>query len=246
MEEEGASEAETDFVRKRRPRQTPEERAAEHADVDEALLRTFGVLEPAHRPDAGPVVALTGAGQQAMPLREHTGPPAPVAVAVLGRDDAPVEAASTALVDDQGAQVDSGTTGADGCAELTAPEPGTYMVVVSAPDHQPGAVAVTVSDGPANVTVPLQRSASIAGTVRAEGAALAGALVVLAQDGEAVEETETAADGGFRIAELLAGAYTLTVTAPGFERAVVPLDVPAGADVHQDVELRPTSAAGAQ
>jgi hypothetical protein len=235
--------AETAAEEDRRPRRTPAERAAEHAAVDVALLRTFGVAETGDRPGAAPIVSLSAAAPHQAP-RVPAGPATPVLVTVLGRDDAPVAGAAAALVDDRGAQVAAAETAADGRVELTAPGPGTYMVVASAGQHQPGAVAATVTAGPAQVTVPLVRSSSVAGSVWGADEAISGAQVSLLQDGELVEETESGGDGGFRIPDLTAGAYELSVTASGFEQRVVPLEVPAAADVRHDVDLQPSTLVG--
>jgi hypothetical protein len=235
--------AETVAEQERRPRRTPAERAAEHAAVDVALLRTFGVAETGDRPGAAPIVALSAAVPQQV-SRGPVGPPTPVHVTVLGRDDAPVEGAAAALVDDRGTQVASAETAADGRVELTAPGPGTYMVVASAMQHQPGAVAAIVAEVAAEVTVPLVGSSSVAGSVWGAQEAIADAQVSLLQDGELVEETASGGDGGFRIPDLTAGVYALSVTAPGFEQLVVPVDVPAATDVRQDLDLQPSTLVG--
>jgi hypothetical protein len=235
--------AETAAEQERRPRRTPAERAAEHAAVDVALLRTFGVAETGDRPGAAPIVSLSAAAPHLAP-REPVGPAAPVHVTVLGRDDAPVAGAAAALVDDRGTQVASAETAEDGRVELTAPGPGTYMVVASARLHQPGAVAATVAGGPAEVTVPLVRSSSVAGSVWGADEAISGAQVSLLQDGELVEEAESGGDGGFRIPDLTAGVYALSVTASGFEQLVTPLEVPAATDVRHDLDLQPSTLVG--
>ncbi len=227
----------------RRPRRTPAEMAAEHAAVDVALLRTFGVAEAGDRPGSAPIVSLSAAGSHAGP-RAAEGPSVPVTVRVLGRDDEPVAGASAALVDDRGVQVATAVTGAAGSVELPAPVRSTYMVVASADQHQPGAVAVAVGDGPAEATVPLVRSSSVAGSVWGAEEAIAGAQVALLQDGEIVEEAESGGDGGFRIPDLTAGGYTLTVTAPEHEQRTVQLVVPVATDVRHDVDLEPSALVG--
>ncbi|MGI5127049.1 carboxypeptidase regulatory-like domain-containing protein [Pseudonocardia sp. CA-107938] len=235
--------AESAAEQDRRPRRTPAERAAEHAAVDVALLRTFGVAETGDRPSAAPIVSLSAATAHPAP-RDPSGPAMPVFVRVSGRDDEPVEAASVALVDDLGTHVAAAETGPDGKVELTAPGPGTYMVVASAAQHQPGAGAVVVAGGPATVTVPLVRSSSVAGSVWGAEEAVAEAQLVLLQDGEVVEEVQSGGDGGFRIADLTAGTYTLSVTASGFEQLEVALDVPVATDVRQDIDLQASSLVG--
>jgi hypothetical protein len=94
------------------------------------------------------------------------------------------------------------------------------------------------------VTLPLVRSSSVAGSVWAADQAIAAAQVSLLQDGELVEETESGGDGGFRIPDLTAGVYALSVTASGFEQQVVPLEVPPATDVRHDLDLQPSSLVG--
>ncbi|MBM3941668.1 MAG: DUF4255 domain-containing protein [SAR202 cluster bacterium] len=68
----------------------------------------------------------------------------------------------------------------------------------------------------------------IGGTVRSQGApdqGLPGAKVALAERGE---ETVTDAQGRYRFRRLLAGSYTLVITAPGLETRLVSIQVPGG------------------
>jgi len=188
-------------------------------------------------------VSLSAAAPQPAP-RGPAGPATPVHVTVLGRDDAPVEGAAVALVDDRGVQVAAAETAANGRVVLTAHGSGTFMVVASAQQHQPGAVAATVGDGAAEVTVPLVRSSSVAGSVWGADQAIADAQVSLLQDGELVEETQSGGDGGFRVPDLTAGTYALSVTAPGFEQLVVSLEVPVATDVRRDLDLQPSTLVG--
>jgi hypothetical protein len=223
----------------RRGRQTPDERAAEQAAADLALLRTFGFADPGLRPDSAPVVEMARAGEQE-PL-EAAGDAQPVRYRVIRRDGSVVGAAAVTLLDDRGGDVAAGTADAAGRGEVLAPSPGAYVLVSTAPGHQPGAVAIRVGGSATEADVLLARSASVSGSVHGEDGPIAGARVTLVQDGEAVDVVDTGADGTYRIGDIGAGEYGLSVAAAGCEPVATLLDVAEEADVRHDVELRPAS-----
>ncbi|MDN5751223.1 MAG: carboxypeptidase-like regulatory domain-containing protein, partial [Pseudonocardia sp.] len=127
--------------------------------------------------------------------------------------------------------------------ELEAPHPGSYVLVATAPDHQPGAVALSVVDAPVDAEVLLVRSASLAGTVTDEDGPVDGARVTLVQDGEVVETANTDSGGSYRIVDLAAGEYAVSVAAAGCEPDVVLVSVPGEAEAAHHVELEPASVA---
>ena len=239
---EPAAPTEEDALRRR----TPAEIAAEQAAADLALLRTFGCApDPSVRvrePDDGtddeddaplvPAVApaahppVVGAAQL-------------VAFRVVGRSGDGIEGAGVTLLDDQGRHTTGAEADAKGRGEVRAPHPGSYVLVSAAPGHQPGAVAVTVADGPVEAEVLLARSASVAGTVSGEDGPIVGARLTLVQDGEIVDTTGTGPDGEYWIADLAAGDYGLSVTAAECEPVAVLLSVPDETDLRHDVELVP-------
>ncbi|WP_220187976.1 carboxypeptidase-like regulatory domain-containing protein, partial [Pseudonocardia pini] len=111
-------------------------------------------------------------------------------------------------------------------------------LVASARGHQPGVVAVRAEEGGATVEVQLVRSSTVAGTVRdAAGEPVAEAALDLLQDGELVGSATTAADGGYRFAELAAGEYTVAVQAGGHEPRVVSVRLAEETDDRQDLVL---------
>jgi Carboxypeptidase regulatory-like domain len=222
----------------RRSRRTPDERAAEEAAADLALLRTFGFVDPGQRPDSAPVVA--------MAHREEKPPTAPgkaqpVRYRVIRRDGSVVGGATVTLLDDRGGDVAAGTADAAGWGELMAPSSGGYVLVSTAAGHQPGAVAITVGNAATVADVLLARSASVFGTVRGEDGPIAGARVTLVQDGEAIDAVDTDACGAYRIGDVGGGEYGLSVAAAGCEPVATLLDVAEEADVRHDVELTPAS-----
>jgi hypothetical protein len=199
---------------------------AEHAAVDLALRRTFGP-EPKAAVTPQPSPATT----------TPTGPLLPVRVRVHSRTGEPVDAAVT-LFDQQGGEVAGTSSGADGRCELPA-RPDGYLLVASAPEHQPTALALTVQDAAVDVEVLLVRSAAVVGTVRAADDPVPGARVSLLQEGEVIAAVESCPAGRYRLAGLAAGQYVIAVTAPGFARVAATVRVAPEAEVRHDVVLEP-------
>jgi hypothetical protein len=221
----------------RRSRRTPDERAAEEAAADLALLRTFGFVDPGQRPDSAPVVAM--AHREEPPTAR--GKAQPVRYRVIRRDGSVVAGATVTLLDDRGGDVATGTADAAGWGELMAPSSDGYVLVATAAGHQPGAVAITVGNAATVADVLLARSASVFGTVRGEDGPIAGARVTLVQDGEAIEAVDTDDCGAYRIGDVGGGEYGLSVAAAGCDPAATLLDVAEEADLRYDVELTPAS-----
>jgi hypothetical protein len=84
----------------------------------------------------------------------------------------------------------------------------------------------------------------VSGTVYGEAGPIVGAHLTLVQDGEIVDTTVSDADGGYRIGELAAGEYGLSVTAAECEPAAALLQVPEQADLRHDVDLDPAGLPG--
>ncbi|MEU7818214.1 carboxypeptidase regulatory-like domain-containing protein [Pseudonocardia sp. NPDC049154] len=221
------------------PAATDEARAAEHAAVDLALLRTLGFADPNPRPGAAPVVDLAVAHEEEEPLAP--GQAVPVRFSVVQRDRFPVADATVTLLDPRGRETASAKADVEGRGEVTAPRAGGYVLVAAADGHQPGVVALTVPAteyAVAEVEVQLVRSSTVAGAIRdARGSGVAEVAVSLLQDGELVATTITAADGGYRFGELAAGEYTIAVVAEGREPRALPVRVGEEADAAQDVVL---------
>ena len=219
-----------------RVRRSPSATAAEQAAADLALLRTFGV---AHRPSAAEETEVELEGCAAADDEPAQGAAQPVVFQVVGRDGRGVPHASVSLLDDHGREAAGTVADADGRGELTARHPGSYMVVTAADGYQPGAITLAVGDGPVDTEIPLTRSASVAGAVSSEDGPVVGAQLVLVQDGEIVATAESAADGAYRFADVAAGEYGLSVSAPECEPAAVVLRVADEEDLRQDVDLDP-------
>ena len=211
--------------------------AAERAAADLALLRTFGPADLGSRPGSAPVVALESpAGPEPAPV---TGAAQPVRFRAVRRDGTAVAEAAVALLDDRGREASVGRSDAAGAGELQAPYPGSYLLVATAPDHQPGAVALSVLDAPAEVEMLLVRSAALTGRVTDEDGPVAGARITLVQDGEVVAAANTGPDGSYRVGDLAAGEYAVSVAAAGCEPDIVLVSVLDEAESDHDVELSP-------
>jgi hypothetical protein len=226
-------------VERRRGRQTPDERAAEQAAADLALLRTFGFADPGLRPDSAPVVEMERADEEEP--RVAAGDATPVRYRVVRRDGTVVGGATVTLLDDRGGDVAAGAADAEGRGQLVAPSPGGYVLVSTAAAHQPGAVAITVNGSVTETDILVARSSSVSGSVVGEDGPIVGARVTLVQDGEAVDAVDTGADGAYRISDIGAGEYGLSVAAAGCEPVATLLDVADEADVRHDVVLEPAS-----
>jgi hypothetical protein len=219
-------------------RQSATERAAEQAAADLALLRTFGFADPSLRPDSAPVVQLVSRPEPA-PEPLVQGVPQPVRFRAVRRGGAPAGKVAVTLLDDRGRVVAEDVAGADGRGEMRAPGAGSFVLVCTAPGHQPGATAITVAGGPIETEVLLVRSASLSGSVHGEDGPLAGARVTLVQDGEIVDSVDTGPDAEYRIEDLAGGEYGLSVVAAGCEPIAILLEVPDETDLRHDVDLEP-------
>ncbi|WBO62903.1 MFS transporter [Streptomyces camelliae] len=156
---------------------------------------------------------------------------------VLDGVGAPVPQAVITLIDVGGRQLGRAVSGADGGYAVAATGPGTYVLIAAAGARQPQAVTVVVGEEPVECDLALSGTVALTGSVRgaADGQPLAGALLVATDvRGEVVSSGTSAADGGFRLADLVPGGYTLVVNAAGHRPAAVPVDVaPGAADVHE-------------
>ncbi|MEU5717606.1 MFS transporter [Streptomyces sp. NPDC020403] len=181
---------------------------------------------PAARLDAGP------------PTPAHL-PGVPVRGSVQHSDGTTVGRAALTLIDVQGQQVGRGASGDDGRYALSAPGAGSYVLIAAAGGHQPQAVSVTVGARPVDLDVVLGGAGRLAGAVvTPDGAPVRDAAVTLTDvRGEVVATTRTGREGGYVLAELVAGEYTLAASAPAFRPAALPVSVQAARETRQDIEL---------
>ncbi len=129
--------------------------------------------------------------------------------------------------------------GEDGRYALSAPGPGSYVLIAAAGGRQPQAVPVTVGERPVEPDVVLGGAGRLAGTVlTADGTPVPEATVTLTDvHGEVAAGTRSGREGGHALTELVAGEYTLAAGAPAFRPAALPVTVRASRETRQDVEL---------
>lgn len=142
----------------------------------------------------------------------------------------PFAEAVVTLADQGGRQVTRTSTGPDGRYVLDLPTGGTYLLIVAAPKVQPSASIVAVADRSVTKDVVLAGASAVSGRVlvrvygpaggetgeeRLEG--VPGAQVTLTDiQGEVVGTTRTDGHGGYAFAQLVGGAYVLTVQSPRY------------------------------
>ncbi|MBA0052184.1 MFS transporter [Streptomyces sp. AJS327] len=164
---------------------------------------------------------------------------APVCGSVRHPDGSGVARAALTLVDGSGRQVGRGGTGEDGRYALGTPGEGSYVLIAAADGHQPRAVTVTVRGRPVDLDVVLGGAGSLSGSVcTADGHPVREAAVTLTDAcGEVVASARTARDGGYLMAGLVAGEYTLAASASAYRPAALPVSVRAAHETRQDLEL---------
>jgi predicted MFS family arabinose efflux permease len=186
---------------------------------------------------AAPVNSALAADQGA-DYGDGAGPP--VSGRIRQPDGAPVGGAAVTLIDTSGRQAGRASAGPDGSFRIPAPGAGLYTLIAMAAAHQPQAAMVRVADGPVQHDVLLAGASQLAGTVRAAGTGepMAGATVTLAGPrGEVLAAHSTDEKGWYLFTELVAGSYTLAVSAPTREPAALLVTVAAAGQTVQDVEL---------
>jgi EmrB/QacA subfamily drug resistance transporter len=154
---------------------------------------------------------------------------------------APLAGATVTLIDPAGRQAGRASTASDGSYRISAPGEGTYTLIAMANGHRPHASAVRVGCQPVEVDVLLPGASRLAGTVRAEGTGspLAGVTVTLADArGEVVAAGSTGEAGRYVIEDLVAGRYTLALSAPFYQPTALQVVVADDEETTQDAELR--------
>ncbi|MDX3225544.1 MFS transporter [Streptomyces sp. ME19-01-6] len=204
----------------------------ESAGPAEAAEPTKGAepAEPAGPAEPAPAVApLAGGGVQGR---------------VLGPGDAPLAGAAVTLIDNTGRQLGRTVSGPDGRYSLAAPDAGSFVLIASAPGHQPQAATLLLSDAPVTCDVRLAGGGGPTGTVRTLGGEpLAGATATATGPDGAVAATATADEkGDFALPELAPGSYTLTISAEGHRPHAAPLEITGHGQLPRiDAELRPAA-----
>ncbi|SDC87541.1 MFS transporter [Actinokineospora iranica] len=155
-------------------------------------------------------------------------------------DGSTLPGATLTLIDADGRQVGRAGADNDGGYLLDAPLPGSYVLIASAPDHQPRATTVKVRTGQSTVDVTLAGATVLHGFVMAADGhtPVTTARVTLTDArGEVVETQPSASDGSYRFSGVRAGAHTLVVSAETFRPTALPLTVPTTGEIRHDIEL---------
>ncbi|WP_084678124.1 MFS transporter [Actinopolymorpha alba] len=152
----------------------------------------------------------------------------------------PVAGATVTLADARGEVITARVTGADGGYVLEGLSAGDCTLVVSADNHRPLAVSVTVPDGgERRLDLEVVAGGRLTGIARAgnAGHAVRDAMITFVDAaGNVVRTTMTDADGAYTLEDLPPGDYTLI--ASGYPPVASSVRVDPGADGRHDVELR--------
>jgi hypothetical protein len=154
-------------------------------------------------------------------------------------DGVPLPGATVTLIDAAGRQAGIGRSGADGRYQVPVSAHGTYTLIAMASSHEPYASAVRVADQLAEMDMLLSGASSLVGVVRSAGQPLPGVMVTLANArGEVVGTAVTGAAGEYAVENLVAGSYTLAVSAPSYQPLALPVTITDGQRTTLDAELR--------
>ncbi|SMD15387.1 MFS transporter [Kibdelosporangium aridum] len=184
--------------------------------------------EPSHGKHVKPEVPVQTNGHQ------------PVHGLIQNGDGTAVGGAILTLIDHTGQQVARSNADAFGRYQLQAPGQGAYVLIASAPGHQPYASSLKLDSQPIVVDLTLIGAGEVAGVIRAAraGCPVQAATVTLTdRAGHVIGSHRSASDGTYRFTSVGAGAYTLVVNASGYRPTAVPLAVPEVGEVRQDVSL---------
>jgi EmrB/QacA subfamily drug resistance transporter len=134
---------------------------------------------------------------------------------VEGPDRRAIAGAVLTVTDYPGHQVARTVSQADGGYLLDLPTGGTYLLICAAENHQPVASMVAVGMGEVRHDITLAGASLVEGRVLQHGGEpISGATVTLTDArGEVVGAAVTGPDGGYVLADLYPGEYTLTATA---------------------------------
>ncbi|MFG2075242.1 MFS transporter [Nonomuraea maritima] len=161
---------------------------------------------------------------------------------VRGGDGAPVPHANLTLIDVRGHQLGRTVAQADGYYQVATPGSGTYVLIASAAERDPQVATLVVGDAPLDFDLVLAGSGRLTGTVRdLAGNPVAQAMVIVTDvRGEVVTTGLTTADGMYGFSGVVAGTYTVTVSA-GTHRPVALLVEVGTGQTTQDVILQPAA-----
>ncbi|MCO5998137.1 MSCRAMM family protein [Actinoallomurus rhizosphaericola] len=152
----------------------------------------------------------------------------------------PVADAVVTLADMAGRKIGSAYTGMDGEYRLTVQKGGTYLIIASAPGHEPIASLVAVGTGTVRHDMTIAGVGGLIGIVRISGTRRPvsdATITVTDVQGDVVATARSTEGGGFSFISLPEGAYTLVASAPGQRPVAVAVTVRQGTQTRQDLEL---------
>ncbi|MEZ0491668.1 MMPL family transporter [Kineococcus sp. TBRC 1896] len=150
----------------------------------------------------------------------------------------PLEGAALTVTDHSGRQLARASADEVGFFCLPLEAGGTFVLIVAAADARPVAHLVPVAGRAVRHDVRLVGSAALHGVLRSADGPVAGAVLTLLDvQGAVVATTRTDEEGAYRIADLVAGSYVLSVLSSAFRPVAQNLAVDHGRDVELDVTL---------
>ncbi|MBA3745681.1 collagen binding domain-containing protein, partial [Sporichthya sp.] len=164
-------------------------------------------------------------------------------VTVRRADGRPLPAATVTLLDSAGRQLSRAESDGNGVSEFLSASGGEFLLVVRHEGYLPQARTVLLQQQPAptvEVEVLVPGAARLSGVVtNATGRPVEGALVTLTGvDGAVAASTRTDAEGAYDLVDLTVEDGTLAVFAPSGRPIAIPVTIPPGGKVRQDVEVR--------
>ncbi|MET8950720.1 MFS transporter [Streptomyces sp. NPDC004393] len=139
-----------------------------------------------------------------------------------------VGAATLTLISLQGTQLGRAHVGPDGGYALTAPAGGSYVLITAADGRQPQASTLVVGEEPLSHDVVLSGAGGLTGVVRdADGGKPVAEAMVVVTDvrGEVLVTHTTGESGAFTFDELVAGTFTVAVSAAAYRPVALPVEV---------------------
>ncbi|WP_254205365.1 MFS transporter [Nocardia alni] len=165
---------------------------------------------------------------------------------VVGRvqheDGQPVPGATLTLIDQRGRQITRAAGESNGDYLIAAPEPGNYVLIVSAQGHQPTATGIVIGWTPQQLDVPLHGAGELSGAVRsaASGAPVQDTVITLTDErGEVVGSAISSLDGGYTCRGIVPGVYTLVALAEHMRPGAATLTIPETGILRHDIALAP-------
>ncbi|GAA3534992.1 MFS transporter [Nonomuraea rosea] len=213
------------------PRRSPAAATAPHAATPQGATPQGATPQGAIAEDQPVYAAVAVQPEGGVEIRGFVG----------GDDGHGIGHATLTLIDVRGHQLGRAMTLADGGYSIWTPGSGTYVLIASAAHRDPQVATLVVGDQPVDFNLIMAGSSKLTGAVRdVEGKPVPGAVLVLTDvRGEVVTTSTADADGSYAFSGVVAGSYTLAVSADTYRPAAVFIEVSGTGQTRHDVELRP-------